>query len=127
MARRYGDARKRSGESAVTCNDEGVCIKWSCAMDRAKRNVCSVSGSMYEVRQIWHEPMTMIEKGLQWNEAVITLSLGEHMLICFPVRQSGLSSGTMLGRDGRTQMVGTGKVRVSPPVLYIFSFIVFPR
>ena len=29
-----------------------------------------MSGSLYEARQIQHEPMTMIEKRVRWNEAL---------------------------------------------------------
>ena len=35
------------------------------------RGITAVSVSLYEIRQIQHEPMTMIEKRVWWNEAVI--------------------------------------------------------
>jgi hypothetical protein len=44
------------------------------------RRTTPVPGSLFEVRQIEHERMTMIEKGVLWNEvkAVRVLRLGEH-------------------------------------------------
>ena len=48
--------------SAATCNDEGVCINWSSAKDRAKRNEFGVGDSVYEADD---------EKEVRLNEMVM--------------------------------------------------------
>ena len=63
MGKELGECRRPDLRSLVTTQCASTDrVRWT-----GSTGTTVVSGSRYEVRQIQHEPMTMIEKGVWWK------------------------------------------------------------